>query len=90
MVSIPACHTGDRGSIPRRGDGISLFSDFLLWSTYKLKLKHFFYSQPGKKRNISFEFNIVSVLFQKTALLFKNTMGIDYATKIAKYFGISF
>ena len=25
MVSIPACHAGDRGSIPRRGDFYSLF-----------------------------------------------------------------
>ena len=25
MVSIPACHAGDRGSIPRRGDVLSFF-----------------------------------------------------------------
>ena len=25
MVSTPACHAGDRGSIPRRGDDIYLF-----------------------------------------------------------------
>ena len=28
VVSIPACHAGDRGSIPRRG-GIEVFSFFL-------------------------------------------------------------
>ena len=28
MVSIPACHTGDRGSIPRRGDRYWLFTSY--------------------------------------------------------------
>ena len=28
VVSIPACHAGDRGSIPRRGD---FFFEFTLW-----------------------------------------------------------
>ena len=28
VVSIPACHAGDRGSIPRRGDR-KFFSDYL-------------------------------------------------------------
>ena len=36
VVSIPACHAGDRGSIPRRGDGyIYIFSDILAQSIYK-------------------------------------------------------
>ena len=26
VVSIPACHAGDRGSIPRRGDSFLIFS----------------------------------------------------------------
>ena len=26
VVSIPACHAGDRGSIPRRGEVILMFS----------------------------------------------------------------
>ena len=30
MVSIPACHAGDRGSIPRRGDEI--FKTIFLYS----------------------------------------------------------
>ena len=25
VVSIPACHAGDRGSIPRRGDFLTIF-----------------------------------------------------------------
>ena len=30
MVSIPACHAGDRGSIPRRGDSFG-FRNFILF-----------------------------------------------------------
>ena len=29
MVSIPACHAGDRGSIPRRGDFLCGYYDYL-------------------------------------------------------------
>ena len=29
VVSIPACHAGDRGSIPRRGDFLSLSMHYL-------------------------------------------------------------
>ena len=28
VVSIPACHAGDRGSIPRRGDFLFLFNSY--------------------------------------------------------------
>ena len=31
VVSIPACHAGDRGSIPRRGEGIFFFFLFYLF-----------------------------------------------------------
>ena len=33
VVSIPACHAGDRGSIPRRG-GLSFFSKIPVLSHY--------------------------------------------------------
>ena len=29
MVSIPACHAGDRGSIPRRGDFLCGYYNYL-------------------------------------------------------------
>ena len=29
VVSIPACHAGDRGSIPRRGDFFFSFQNFI-------------------------------------------------------------
>ena len=32
VVSIPACHAGDRGSIPRRGEGLFFFLSFLFVS----------------------------------------------------------
>ena len=31
VVSIPACHAGDRGSIPRRGVWTAIFFFFLLF-----------------------------------------------------------
>lgn len=33
VVSIPACHAGDRGSIPRRG-GFVFFLFFVLFQSY--------------------------------------------------------
>ena len=32
VVSIPACHAGDRGSIPRRGEWLFSFFFFFLFS----------------------------------------------------------
>ena len=37
VVSIPACHAGDRGSIPRRGDQIFFWSVSFLISSFKFK-----------------------------------------------------
>ena len=38
VVSIPACHAGDRGSIPRQGDGWFLFGfNYLIFSNYLMK-----------------------------------------------------
>ena len=31
VVSIPACHAGDRGSIPRRGEWLPSFFFFLIF-----------------------------------------------------------
>ena len=36
MVSIPACHAGDRGSIPRRGEIMKLL--FLSWAVANILL----------------------------------------------------
>ena len=33
MVSIPACHAGDQGSIPCRGALLGIHNTWLLWST---------------------------------------------------------
>ena len=41
MVSIPACHAGDRGSIPRRGGPIFSFDFFSNWPNRKII--HFFH-----------------------------------------------
>ena len=38
VVSIPACHAGDRGSIPRRGEGI--FFSFFSICFFLMDLKH--------------------------------------------------
>ena len=35
VVSIPACHAGDRGSIPRRGEDTFFILDSLLFFTLK-------------------------------------------------------
>jgi hypothetical protein len=41
VVSIPACHAGDRGSIPRRGDFFKIFyiQQFQLQNSTIRKLK---------------------------------------------------
>ena len=43
MVSIPACHAGDRGSIPRRGDSFGFRIKMLemLFLTMKFEFKGF-------------------------------------------------
>ena len=43
VVSIPACHAGDRGSIPRRG-GCQIFFSSYLWE--KLQFFQMRLSQP--------------------------------------------
>ena len=41
VVSIPACHAGDRGSIPRRGDYFlietSLFYTEMIWKNLEIQ-----------------------------------------------------
>ena len=44
VVSIPACHAGDRGSIPRRGD-------FFICSFPKKKFFSYFYAIFNKTKN---------------------------------------
>ena len=41
MVSIPACHAGDRGSIPRRG---GYFANKNTWRNNEIHLKSFYYT----------------------------------------------
>ena len=43
MVSIPACHAGDRGSIPRRGGEFLFFAD-------ETKFRIAFFSTPPRNR----------------------------------------
>ena len=42
VVSIPACHAGDRGSIPRRGEGT--FCPFILFYIFHKISSSFFFS----------------------------------------------
>ena len=74
MVSIPACHAGDRGSIPRRG--VFFFSSnlYLSQNEYrilkklvdKLFFKHIEAEIFGAvERSISGSFNLRFVFFQK-------------------------
>ena len=37
VVSIPACHAGDRGSIPRRGEFFFSFRNFIRLSAFLIK-----------------------------------------------------
>ena len=57
MVSIPACHAGDRGSIPRRGALIFLFfpitytvSHFSYAPLIKCKIRYFYSETTSVKR----------------------------------------
>jgi hypothetical protein len=36
VVSIPACHAGDRCSIPRRGEYFDIMSDFVNLSDFRI------------------------------------------------------
>ena len=36
VVSIPACHAGDRGSIPRRGDFLIIFEIYELQKIFMI------------------------------------------------------
>ncbi len=50
MVSIPACHAGDRGSIPRRGAMLLLGSLWLSnqWSLSKSDVNQMIINDPTK------------------------------------------
>ena len=64
VVSIPDCHSGDRGSMPRLRE---LFDDSSLnqiWSTYELKSKA---TKRGHTKQIkNNENNTLQTLLQKT------------------------
>ena len=66
MVSIPACHAGDRGSIPRRGDSLvfGILFYFILISlvlTLKFDMKGAFdRSFPMIRLYLKFVFQISS------------------------------
>ena len=53
VVSIPACHAGDRGSIPRRGDN-------LFWMTGKMEIDH---ASLISRKKYSFEIVWFSLCF---------------------------
>ena len=42
VVSIPACHAGDRGSIPRRGDSFFAFNAKFREILSNIEFKHIF------------------------------------------------
>ncbi len=51
MVSIPACHAGDRGSIPRRGGFILPLSRTMQIFKYKMNAQ--------KVQNLAFEYIVL-------------------------------
>ena len=41
VVSIPACHPGDRGSIPRRGECLFYFLQYSAWLKSQTEIRYF-------------------------------------------------
>ena len=48
VVSIPACHAGDRGSIPRRGERYIFFPTFFYLLAFHFLHKMFILEKLGK------------------------------------------
>ena len=71
MVSIPACHAGDRGSIPRRG--VFFLAQIFIYrpSYFKKVVDTLFFKHieaeifGAVERSISGSFNLRFVFFQK-------------------------
>ena len=80
VVSIPACHAGDRGSIPRRGE--SFFLDVLDEKTCMTALK----SWPKEKTLLYITFS--SFFFQLNVTAdqwFKNVLNTDKFSNYQTY-----